>query len=169
MMMEPNAIRKACDDENGMRSRYLSYGADLDLLFRKVSAFLLLRGYNVQSDHRRLTLVAVQEKALTVIKVTFALRIVGEPDDFTLDRQGRISDGQGHHARRPGRLGAGTFHTRALRGRHSRRGRGGVLEGRIGHFSLRGERNGKAHGLAWRGSRSRWGIWVGHLILWRNE
>lgn len=85
LMMEPNAIRKACDDENGMRSRYLSYGADLDLLFRKVSAFLLLRGYNVQSDHRRLTLVAVQEKALTVIKVTFALRIVGEPDDFTLE------------------------------------------------------------------------------------
>lgn len=68
-----------------MRSRYLSYGADLDLLFRKVSAFLLLSGYKVQSDHRHLTLVAVQEKALTVIKVTLALRLVGEPDDFALE------------------------------------------------------------------------------------
>jgi hypothetical protein len=68
-----------------MRSRYLSYGADLDLLFRKVSAFLVLGGYKVQSDHRRLTLVAVQEKALTVIKVTLAVRLVGEPDDFTLE------------------------------------------------------------------------------------
>lgn len=68
-----------------MRSRYLSYGADLDVLFRKVSAFLVLGGYKVQSDHRRLTLVAVQEKALTVIKVTLALRIVGDPDDFTLE------------------------------------------------------------------------------------
>jgi hypothetical protein len=83
--MEPNAIRKAGDDENGMRSRYLAYGADLDLLFRKVSAFLVLGGYKVQSDRKRLTLVAVQEKALTVIKVTLALRIVGKPDDFTLE------------------------------------------------------------------------------------
>ncbi len=68
-----------------MRSRYLSYGANLDLLFRKVSAFLVLSGYEVRSDRRRLTLVAVQEKALTVIKVTLALRVVGEPDDFTLE------------------------------------------------------------------------------------
>jgi hypothetical protein len=83
--MEPNAIRKAGEDGSGMRSRYLSYGADLDLLFRKVSAFLVLGGYKVQSDRRRLTLVAVQEKALTVIEVTLALRIVGEPDDFTLE------------------------------------------------------------------------------------
>jgi hypothetical protein len=68
-----------------MRSRYLSYGADLDLLFRKISAFLVLGGYKVQSDRGRLTLVAVQEKALTVIKVTLALKIVGEPDDFALE------------------------------------------------------------------------------------
>ena len=68
-----------------MRRRFLSYGADLDLLFRKVSAFLVLKGYSVQSDHEHLTLEAVQEKALTVIRVTFAVRIVGQPDDFALE------------------------------------------------------------------------------------
>jgi len=68
-----------------LRRRYLSYGADLELLFRKVSAFLVLGGFEVHSDREHLTLVAVQMKALTVIKVTLALRIVGDPDDFSLE------------------------------------------------------------------------------------
>ena len=68
-----------------MRRRYLSYGVDLSLLFKKVSAFLVMNGYRVQSDAKNLTLVAVQEKALTVIKVTFALKISGSPDDFSLE------------------------------------------------------------------------------------
>jgi hypothetical protein len=75
-----------------LRKRYLSYGADLDLLFRKVSAYLVLGGYKVQSDAKHRTLVAVQEKALTVIKVTFALKIVGDPDDFTLEMDRNISN-----------------------------------------------------------------------------
>jgi hypothetical protein len=67
-----------------MRKRFLSSGADPKLLFRKVSAYLTMNGYRVQSDLDHLTLVAAQEKALTVIKVTFALKIVGDPSDFTL-------------------------------------------------------------------------------------
>ena len=45
---------------------------------------MTMNGYRVQSDLDHLTLVAAQEKALTVIKVTFALKIVGDPSDFTL-------------------------------------------------------------------------------------
>jgi len=67
-----------------MRKRFLSCGADLKLLFRKVSAYLVMNGYRVESDREHLTLVATQEKALTVIKVTFAVKIAGSPDDFTL-------------------------------------------------------------------------------------
>jgi hypothetical protein len=74
-----------------MRSRYLSYGADLGLLFRRVSAFLTLGGYKVQSDRKRLTLVAVQERALAVIKVTIAVRLVGQSDDFTLEIDRNVS------------------------------------------------------------------------------
>ncbi len=67
-----------------MRKRFPSPEVDLRLLFRKLSAFLTMKGYGVQSDLEHLTLVATEEKALSVIKVTFAVKLLGDPDHFTL-------------------------------------------------------------------------------------
>jgi hypothetical protein len=46
---------------------------------------LVMKGFKVSSDRQHLLLVASKERALTVIKVSFALKIAGDRNDFTVE------------------------------------------------------------------------------------